>query len=133
MAERGKNKANVLGRLGGNPEIRYTTDGIPVANFSLATSDDWKNKDGQKQEKTEWHRIVVWGPLAEEVVKKYLKKGSRIDIEGKLETREWEKDGQTHHTTEIILDQFQGSILMLEHAKNDENSDSDDSALKQAS
>ena len=118
MAEQGKNFVNLLGRIGEDPVIRYTTDGKAVANFSLATSEVWKNDQGESCEETQWHRIVVWGSLAEKVVKPFLVKGSRIDLTGKLKTREWEKDGQKHYTTEVIIDQFNGGILMLDSPKN---------------
>lgn len=95
------NKVILIGRLGSNPELRYTTNGSPVANFNLATNEAWMDKEGKKQEKTEWHRIVVFGKLAE-LCGQYLAKGRQTYLEGKLQTRQWQdKDGQTKYTTEI--------------------------------
>ncbi len=95
------NKVILVGRLGQNPEVRYTPSGAAVANFSLATNENWIDKSGQKQEKTEWHRIVVWGKTAENC-NQYLAKGRQVYVEGKLQTRQWQdKDGQTKYTTEV--------------------------------
>lgn len=96
-----------MGRLGQNPEVKYTQSGQAVANFSLATSENWTDKAGQKQEKTEWHRIVVWGKLAE-LCNQYLAKGRQAYIEGRIQTRQWQdKDGQTKYTTEILAQTIQ--------------------------
>ena len=96
------NKVILLGRLGANPEIRYTPSGAPVANFNIATSESWNDKGGQKQERTEWHRIVVWNKLAE-LCNQYLAKGRQAYIEGRLQTRQWDdKDGNKRYTTEVI-------------------------------
>lgn len=98
------NKVLLIGRLGRDPELRYTTSGQPVATFSIATDESYKSKDGQKVEKTEWHRIVVWGKSAE-FCGNYLTKGRLVFVEGKLETRKWQdKDGQEKYTTEIKAD-----------------------------
>ena len=95
------NKVMLIGHLGSDPELRYTQGGQPVANFNLATNEKW-TKDGKTQEKTEWHKDVVWGKMAE-TCEKYLKKGRQAYIEGKLQTREWEdKDGQKRYTTEVV-------------------------------
>ena len=102
----GINKAILLGRLGRDPEVRHTPDGRAVCNFSIATTENWKDKNGQKQEKTEWHNIVMYRRLAE-IAGEYLKKGRPVYIEGRLQTRKWEKDGVTRYTTEIIADQMQ--------------------------
>lgn len=94
------NKVILLGRLGQNPELKYTPSGAAVCQFSLATSENWM-KDGQKQEKTEWHRVVVWGKLAE-LCNQYLQKGRQVYLEGRLQTRSWDdKNGQKRYTTEI--------------------------------
>jgi single-strand DNA-binding protein len=95
------NKVILLGRLGADPEIRYTQTGTPVATLSLATNKTWKNKEGQKQEKTEWHRVILWSKLAE-LSGQYLTKGREVYIEGELQTRSWEKDGQKKYTTEVV-------------------------------
>ncbi len=95
------NKVILVGRLGQNPEVRYTPSGAAVANFSIATNENWMDKAGQKQERTEWHRVVVWGKSAENC-SQYLSKGRQIYVEGRLQTRQWQdKDGQTKYTTEI--------------------------------
>lgn len=97
----GVNKAIIVGRLGSDPEIRYMPDGTAVANFSIATSDEWKDKNtGEKMERTEWHRVVAFRRLAE-VCGEYLQKGRQVYIEGKLRTKSWEKDGITRYATQI--------------------------------
>src|SRR4051812_43740861 len=97
----GVNKVILIGNLGADPELRYTPSGQPVANFRIATSESWMDKQGQKQERTEWHRIVAWGKLAE-LCGEYLKKGRQVYIEGKLQTRQWEdRDKNKRFTTEI--------------------------------
>ena len=108
------NRVCLLGYVGGDPETRSVNSGDLVANFSLATSESW-TKDGEKHERTEWHRIVVWRKLAE-IVQQYVKKGMRIYVEGKLQTRKWDKDGQTHYATEIVID----NLIMLGSAKDKE-------------
>jgi len=102
MARSGINKVILVGNLGQDPEIKYTAGGAAVTTLSLATSESWKDKDtGTDQEKTEWHRVVLWRRLAE-IAGEYLKKGSKVYIEGQLQTRKWEQDGQTRYTTEVI-------------------------------
>jgi len=101
------NKVILVGRLGKDPETRYMTNGEAVTNATLATSENWKDKSGEKQEKTEWHNLVFYRRLAE-VAGEYLKKGAQIYVEGKLQTRKWQtKEGQERYTTEIIVDQMQ--------------------------
>ncbi len=109
----GVNKVILVGNLGRDPEIRYTADGRPIANFSIATSESWMDKNsGEKREKTEWHRIVVFGKLAE-ICGQYLSKGKQVYIEGKLQTRKWQgQDGQDRYTTEVVVD-FGGTMQML--------------------
>ena len=104
----GVNKVFLIGRLGQDPDVKYTQSGTAVCNFSLATSETWKDKDsGEKQEKTEWHRIVAWSRLAE-ICGEYLSKGSQVWIEGKLQTRSWEdQDGNKRWTTEVVASQMQ--------------------------
>jgi single-strand DNA-binding protein len=103
----GVNKVIIIGNLGKDPELRHTGQGQAVATFSLATSDAWTDKNGQKQERTEWHRVVVWGKLAE-LCQKYLAKGRKAYIEGRLQTRAWDdKDGQKRYTTEIVANTVQ--------------------------
>jgi single-strand DNA-binding protein len=101
------NKVILLGNLGSDPELRYTPSGKAVANFSLATHEQWTNKDGEKTEKTEWHRIVAWARLGE-ICGEYLHKGSQIYLEGRLQTRAWDdRDGNKRYTTEIIAQSMQ--------------------------
>ncbi len=111
----GINKVILVGNLGGDPEVRYTKAGQAVASFNLATSESWKDKDtGEKQEKTEWHRIVAWGKLGE-ICGEYLNKGKQVYIEGRLQTREWEDDeGNKKQTTEIVAN----NMTMLGQAGN---------------
>lgn len=97
----GVNKAILVGNLGRDPELRYTQNGQAVVNFTLATSENWTDKSGEKVERTEWHRVVVWGKLGE-LCAQYLSKGRTVYVEGRIQTREWEdKDGNKRHTTEI--------------------------------
>lgn len=101
------NKVILLGRLGQDPELKYTPGGSAVCNFSLATTESWTDKSGQKQEKTEWHRVVVWGKLAE-LCNQYLAKGRQAFLEGRLQTRAWDdKDGNKRYTTEILASTVQ--------------------------
>lgn len=105
----GVNKVILVGRLGKDPEIRHLENGSTVANFSMATSEVYKDRQtGERREDTEWHNVVIWGKLAE-VAEKYVKKGDMIYIEGKLKTRSWEKDGVTRYTTEVVAN----SMTML--------------------
>lgn len=105
---RGVNKVILVGNLGRDPEVRYSPNGSAVANVTLATSESWKDKtSGEKQEKTEWHRIVFFGRLAE-IAGEYLKKGAQIYVEGRLQTRKWQdKDGHERYTTEIVANEMQ--------------------------
>src|SRR5579884_1578823 len=101
------NKVILVGRLGQNPEVRYTPSGAAVANFTLATNESWTDKSGQKQERTEWHRIVVWGKLGE-LCGEYLSKGRQAYVEGRIQTREWtDKEGKKNYTTEIVAQNVQ--------------------------
>ena len=97
----GVNKVIVVGNVGADPVLNSTQSGDPVANLSVATSESWKDKEGNKQENTEWHKIVLWRKLAD-LVKEYVSKGDQIGVEGKLQTRSWEQDGKTRYTTEIV-------------------------------
>ncbi len=105
MAGSGVNKVILVGNLGKDPEVRYTPGGQAVANFTIATNEAWTDKQGQKQERTEWHRIVVWGKTAENCGE-YLSKGRQVYVEGRLQTREWtNKEGAKQYTTEIVANQ----------------------------
>lgn len=112
------NKVILVGSLGRDPETRFMPNGEAVTNFSMATSESWKDKAGVKQEKTEWHNIVAYRKLAE-IMGEYLKKGSSVYIEGRLQTRKWEKDGVTRYSTEIVADSMQmlGGKADGEHGK----------------
>ena len=109
---RGVNKVILLGNVGGDPETRYLPNGNAVTNITLATSESWKDKQsGQMQERTEWHRVVFFGRVAE-IAGEYLRKGSQVYVEGRLQTREWEKDGVKRYTTEIVVD-MNGTLQLL--------------------
>jgi single-strand DNA-binding protein len=105
------NKVILVGRLGKDPEVRFTQGGKAVANFSIATDESFKDASGEKQKKTEWHNIVVWGNSVEAFVQKYLHKGDMVYIEGKLQTRSWEKDGVKKYTTEVNVTDIKGLVL----------------------
>lgn len=106
MAGRGINKVILIGNLGRDPEIRYTPDGVAIANVTIATTDSWNDRNtGERQERTEWHRVVFFRRLAE-IVEQYVKKGSKIYVEGRLQTRKWERDGVERYTTEIIANEM---------------------------
>ncbi len=111
----GINKVILVGNLGKDPDVRYTPDGKAVVNITLATSESWKDKNtGQRHEKTEWHRVVFFGGVAG-VAGEYLKKGSKVYIEGKLQTRKWQdQQGQDKYTTEVVVDGFSGTMQMLD-------------------
>ncbi|MGH8752563.1 MAG: single-stranded DNA-binding protein [Burkholderiales bacterium] len=101
------NKVIIVGNLGRDPEVRYMPDGGAIANISVATTESWKDKSGEKQERTEWHRVAFFGKLAE-IAGEYLKKGSQVYVEGSLRTRKWQdKEGKDRYTTEIVADRMQ--------------------------
>ena len=113
MAKGTINKVFLVGRLGKDPEIRFSGDGNAIANFSIATNETWKNKEGNQQEKTDWHNIVVFGASAEKYIQPYVKKGTLVSVEGKLQTRDWEdKDGNKRYTTEVIADLYGGVQIL---------------------
>ncbi len=105
---RGVNKVILIGNLGSDPEVKYTPAGVPVVNFNLATSESWSDRaTGERQERTEWHRLVLWRKLAE-IAGQYLKKGSKIYVEGKLQTRSWDdQGGQKRYTTEVVVNEME--------------------------
>ena len=107
------NKVILVGNLGREPEIKFTSDGKAIANLAVATSESWKDKNtGEKIEKTEWHRVVIFGRLAD-IAQKYLHKGSKVYIEGQLRTRSWEQNGEKKYTTEVVLSGFNSALQML--------------------
>jgi len=113
------NRAMLIGHLGQDPEIRATQSGGSVATLSLATSERWTDKaSGEKRERTEWHRVVIFNENLAEIAEKYLKKGSKVYVEGQLATRKWQdRDGHDRHTTEIVLQRFGGNLLLLDRAE----------------
>jgi single-strand DNA-binding protein len=106
----------LVGNLGKDPEVRRMTSGEPVVNLSLATSESWRDKaSGERKEKTEWHRVVIFNKNLADVAEKYLKKGSKVYVEGQLQTRKWtDKDGQEKYSTEVVLQNFRGELTMLD-------------------
>ena len=110
------NKVTLIGNLGKDPEIRTTGDGKEIANFSIATSETWKDKTtGEKKDKTEWHRVVCFNEGLTRVIKSYVKKGSKIYVEGQLQTRKWtNQEGQEVYTTEVILQNYNSSLILLD-------------------
>ena len=116
------NKVILVGNLGRDPEIRSTQDGVRIANLSLATSENWRDKNtGERREKTEWHRVVIFNERLVEVVEKYLRKGSKIYIEGQLQTRKWQdQSGQDKYSTEVVLNRFRGELTMLDSRRDAE-------------
>jgi len=110
------NKVILVGNLGKDPEVRRMTSGDPVVNLSVATSESWKDKaSGERKEKTEWHRVVIFNKNLAEVAEKYLRKGSKVYVEGQLQTRKWtDKDGAEKYSTEVVLQNFRGELTMLD-------------------
>ena len=112
------NKVILIGNLGADPEIRRTQDGRPIANLRLATSESWRDKaSGERKEKTEWHRVVIFNENLCKVAEQYLKKGSKVYIEGSLQTRKWQdQSGQDRYSTEVVLQGFRGELTLLDRA-----------------
>ncbi|MDQ7018940.1 MAG: single-stranded DNA-binding protein [Robiginitomaculum sp.] len=112
----GVNKVILVGNLGADPEVRRMNNGDPVVNLRIATSESWKDKQsGERREKTEWHRVVIFNEHLARVAENYLKKGSKVYVEGQLTTRKWQdRDGQDKYTTEIVLNRFRGELQMLD-------------------
>ncbi len=110
------NKVILVGNLGRDPEVRFTQNGTKIVNFSLATSERWKDKQtGEQKEKTEWHRVVIFNEHLADIAEKYLKKGSKVYVEGQLQTRKWTgNDGNERYTTEVALQRFRGELTMLD-------------------
>ena len=110
------NKVILVGNLGADPEIRRTQDGRPIANLSIATSENWRDRNtGERREKTEWHRVVVFNEGLCKVIEQYLRKGAKVYLEGQLQTRKWQdQNGQDRYTTEVVLQGFNSSLTMLD-------------------
>lgn len=114
------NRAMLIGNLGRDPEVRSTQDGRKIVQLSIATSESWRDKQsGERKEKTEWHRVVIFNEKIAEVAEKYLRKGAKVFVEGAIQTRKWtDKDGAEKYTTEIVLQAFSGSLTMLDSARD---------------
>jgi single-strand DNA-binding protein len=112
------NKVILVGNLGADPEVRRTQDGRPIVNLRVATSDTWRDKNtGERREKTEWHRVVIFSEGLAKIAEQYLKKGSKVYLEGALQTRKWQdKDGQDRYSTEVVLQGFNSALTMLDRA-----------------
>jgi single-strand DNA-binding protein len=110
------NKAILVGNLGKDPEVRRMTSGEPMCTFTMATSESWRDKaSGERKEKTEWHRVVIFNENLAKIAEQYLRKGSKVYIEGQLQTRKWtDKDGQEKYTTEVVLSRFRGELVLLD-------------------
>lgn len=109
------NKVILIGNLGADPEIRHTQDGRPIANLRVATTESWRDKSsGEKREKTEWHRVVIFNEGLCKIAEQYLRKGSKVYLEGGLQTRKWEKDGVERYSTEVVLQGFNSTLTMLD-------------------
>ena len=114
------NKVILVGNLGRDPEIRSTQDGQRIANFTIATSENWRDRvSGERKERTEWHRVVIFNDRLSEIAEKYLRKGSKVYVEGQLQTRKWaDQQGQERYTTEVVLTRFKGELTMLDGARD---------------
>ena len=109
------NKVILVGNLGGDPEVRHSQDGNKIVTFNVATSESWKDKSGERKDRTEWHRVVIFSPGLAEVAEKYLKKGSKVYVEGQLRTRKWQDaSGADRYSTEIVLSGFNAYMIMLD-------------------
>ncbi|MEL6379340.1 MAG: single-stranded DNA-binding protein [Pseudomonadota bacterium] len=117
------NKVILVGNLGADPEIRQTKDGKPIANLSIATSESWKDRNtGERREKTEWHRVVIFNEGLSRIAEQYLRKGSKVYLEGQLQTRKWQdQNGQDKYTTEVVLQGFGGNLTMLDGRRDGQN------------
>ena len=110
------NKVILIGNLGRDPEVRHTNDGMPIVNINLATSESWRDKaTGERRERTEWHRVVIFNEPLGEIAQKYLRKGSKVYLEGQLQTRKWtDQQGVEKYSTEVVLNRFRGEMMMLD-------------------
>lgn len=126
------NKVILVGNLGKDPEIRYANDGTKIANFSVATSEVWKDRaTGERKDRTEWHRVVIFNDKLAEIVEKYVKKGSKLYLEGQLQTRKWtDTAGQDRYTTEVVLSKYKGELTILDSRNTSESVSSSPSMEK---
>jgi single-strand DNA-binding protein len=122
------NKVILVGNLGADPEVRRTQDGRPIVNLRVATSESWRDKNtGERREKTEWHRVVIFSEGLAKIAEQYLKKGSKVYLEGALQTRKWQdKDGQDRYSTEVVLQGFNSALTMLDRAGGGAGADNGD-------
>ena len=120
----GVNKVILVGNLGKDPDVRRTTSGDPIVNFTLATSETWRDKaSGERKERTEWHRVVIFNENLAKVAEQYLHKGSKVYVEGQLQTRKWtDKEGNEKYTTEVVLSRFRGELQMLDSRSDSSSS-----------
>ncbi|MBB3808772.1 single-stranded DNA-binding protein [Pseudochelatococcus contaminans] len=116
------NKCIIVGHLGRDPEVRRSQSGAPIVGLNVATSESWRSKDsGERQERTEWHRVVIFNEHLAKVAEQYLRKGSKVYLEGQLQTRKWQdKDGQERYTTEIVLQRYRGELAILDSKREDD-------------
>ena len=128
------NKVILIGNLGADPEVRHTQDGRPVVNLRLATSENWRDKQsGERKERTEWHRVVIFNENLAKIAEQYLKKGAKVYLEGQLQTRKYtDKDGAEKYSTEVVLQRFRGELVMLD-SRGDNGAERDRPALVGAS
>ena len=119
------NKVMLVGNLGKDPEVRFGPDGTRIVNMSIATSDSWRDKQtGERKDKTEWHRVVIFNDKLGEIAEKYLKKGSKVFVEGKLQTRKWtDNAGQEKYSTEVVLERYRGEMTLLDVKGANQNDD----------
>lgn len=124
------NKVILVGNLGRDPEVRNSSDGLKIVSLSIATSDSWKDKNtGERKEKTEWHRVVIFNDRLADVAEKYLRKGSKIYIEGQLQTRKWTDNNNIEkYTTEVVISRYKGELTLLDSRSNDGSFESSESA-----
>jgi single-strand DNA-binding protein len=127
------NRVILVGNLGNNPEIRSTQDGKEIAHFSIATTESWRDKNsGERKDKTEWHRVVIFNPGLVNVAKQYLKKGAKVYIEGSLQTRKWvDNSGADRYTTEVVLQGFNSNFTMLDNASSASSNSNNDNPTKE--
>ena len=128
------NKVILVGNLGADPEIKRTQDGRPIANLSVATSDSWRDKaTGERKEKTEWHRVVIFSEGLCKIAEQYLKKGAKVYLEGQLQTRKWQdKDGKDRYSTEVVLQNFNSTLTMLDSQRHEPNRPEDGATARPA-
>jgi single-strand DNA-binding protein len=122
------NKVTLIGNLGKDPEVRFSQDGAKIVSIALATSESWKDKvTGERKDKTEWHRVVVFNEKIAEIAERYLKKGSKVYLEGQLQTRKWtDQSGQERYTTEVVIPRFRGELTLLDSRGSGDSGDTND-------